>query len=162
MSAPSKLSAVRKTALVGVVTIAVLLSLSVYMGSTSAGTPSTSTSTAAAPASTTTESTVIRIPPGSYHEPSGFNVTQLLTGKYPYPFNFTVVIGSNNTVQWINDDTVAHTVSSFVVPPGSQTFNSDLIQPDHGFTVTLSVPGVYKYTCMWHPWLSGEITVKAA
>jgi len=82
--------------------------------------------------------------------PSGVGSSQSLNYQ---PASITVVIGKNNTVQWVNTDSVAHTVSSFLVPSGAQTFNSDLIQPDHGFTVTLSVPGVYKYTCMWHPWL---------
>ena len=85
----------------------------------------------------------------------------LIAGGYHYPFNFTVVIGSNNTVEWVNNDQVEHNVSSFLVPSGATSFNSDLIQPKSDYSVTLTVPGVYKYTCIWHPWLAGEITVKA-
>ena len=84
-----------------------------------------------------------------------------MTGSYRFPFNFTVVVGSNNTIEWVNDDSVAHTVSSFLVPMGAAAFNSDFIQPKGNFSVNLTVPGVYKYTCIWHPWLAGEITVKA-
>jgi hypothetical protein len=102
----------------------------------------------------------ISIPPYSGRAPVGFNVTDLLTGRYRYRWNFTVVVGINNTVSWINNDTIEHTVSAFSVPSGAEPFNSALIAPGESFTVTLSVPGVYKYTCMWHPWLAGEITVK--
>ena len=105
--------------------------------------------------------TVISIPKGSFAEPVGFNVTNLLTGAYHYRFNFTVAIGVNNTVEWVNNDTVEHTVSAFIVPRGVVPFNSGLIPSGKTFSVTFTVPGIYKYTCIWHPWLAGQITVKA-
>jgi len=74
----------------------------------------------------------------------------------------TVTIGVNNTIEWINDDNVAHTVTSFQVPAGAATFNSDLIFQGKTFTTTLNTPGVYKYFCAWHNWLAGVITVKPA
>lgn len=104
-------------------------------------------------------SVIVTIPPNSSDPPPGFNVTNLLTGAFQYPYDFKVVIGVNNTVHWKNADDVSHTVSSFVVPTGAQTFNSDLIAPGSTFSATLTVPGTYKYTCMWHPWLAGVITV---
>jgi len=106
--------------------------------------------------------TVITIPKGSYIHPAGFNVTQLLTNTYHYPFNVTVTIGVNNLIQWVNDDTVDHTVSAFIAPTGGPMFNSGLILPGKTFSATLTVPGVYKYTCSWHQWLAGQITVKSA
>ncbi|MGI0091785.1 MAG: cupredoxin domain-containing protein [Nitrososphaerales archaeon] len=108
------------------------------------------------------DAALITIPRGSAVPPSRFNVTQLLTGAYKYPYNFTVVIGVNNTVTWMNNDTVSHTVSSFIVPSGAQSFNSNLISPGDKFSASLTEPGIYKYTCMWHPWLAGEITVKSS
>lgn len=105
--------------------------------------------------------TMVRIPEGSDKAPSAFNVTSLLKGTYSYPVNITVVIGVNNTVQWRNDDDVAHTVSSFIVPKGAQAFNSNLIEPGGTFSVSFAVPGLYRYTCIWHPWVAGQITVKA-
>lgn len=104
---------------------------------------------------------IVFIPQGSSVPPASFNVTNLLTGTYRYPFNFTIVIGVNNTIEWVNHDLVDHTVTSFITPSGAQTFDSGLIPPNGKFTITLTVPGVYKYTCMWHPWLAGEITVKS-
>jgi Copper binding proteins, plastocyanin/azurin family len=106
--------------------------------------------------------TVISIPKGSYIHPAGFNVTQLLTNTYTYPFNVTVTIGVNNTIRWVNDDTVDHTVSAFTAPVGGLMFNSGLIGPGKTFTATLTVAGVYKYTCSWHQWLAGQVTVKLA
>lgn len=107
--------------------------------------------------------TVIRIPKGAESaEPIGFNFTFLTSPKFQYPVNVTVVIGVNNFVQWVNDDGVAHTVSAFIAPQGATLFNSGLIQPGKTFSVPLTVPGVYKYTCLWHQWLAGQITVKTA
>ena len=89
-------------------------------------------------------------------------MTNLLTGAYHYRFNFTVAIRVNNTVQWVNDDTVDHTVSAFIVPQGVTGFSSGLIPSGKTYSVTLAVPGIYKYTCNWHPWLAGQIMVKPA
>ncbi len=106
---------------------------------------------------------VIHIPTGSgYPPPNWHNFTDLSSPGFKFPINKTVTIGVNDTIEWINDDRVAHTVTSFQVPSGAPTFNSDLILPGQTFTTTLTVPGVYKYFCAWHNWLAGEITVKSA
>jgi len=93
-------------------------------------------------------------------EPAGFSSQSFLAGTYQYPFNFTVTLGVNNTIELVNNDSVAHTVTAFTVPPGASTFNSGLIQPGKTFSATLTVLGIYKYTCAWHNWLAGQITVK--
>src|SRR5467141_1355721 len=108
--------------------------------------------------------TMITIPQGSYIEPSGFNTTRFqeyfATGPYPYPINITVTIGVNNTIEWVNKDTQAHTATSIVSPQGA-SFNSELILPGRTFSVTLTTLGTYRYTCAWHNWLAGQIIVKA-
>jgi hypothetical protein len=104
--------------------------------------------------------TTISIPKGSFIQPVGFSGQSFQAGTYRYPFNFTVILGINNTLEWVNNDSVAHTVTAFIVPPGAAAFNSGLIQPGKTFTATLTVPGIYKYTCAWHNWLAGQITVK--
>jgi Cupredoxin-like domain len=110
--------------------------------------------------------TMITIPQGSYIEPYGFNLTkfqtQFATGAYPYPVNLTVTIGVNNTIEWVNKDTQAHTATAIVSPQGASLFNSGLILPGKTFSITLTVPGAYRYTCAWHNWLAGQIIVKAA
>jgi hypothetical protein len=109
--------------------------------------------------------TKISIPQGSYIEPSGFNTTQFreyfATGPYPYPVNISVTIGVNNTIEWVNKDTQAHTATA-IVSPQQPLFNSGLILPGKTFSVTLTTPGTYRYTCAWHNWLAGQIIVKAA
>jgi plastocyanin len=120
------------------------------------------------PASSGTEPgvTPINIPQGSYIEPSGFNLTQFqtefATGAYPYPVNITVTIGINNTIEWVNKDTQPHTATAIVAPQGIPLFNSGLILPGKTFSVTLTTPGAYRYTCAWHNWLAGQIIVKRA
>ena len=115
------------------------------------------------PRPTATPETVIHIPKGSANPPpSWHNFTDLSSPTFHFPVNITVTIGVNNTIEWINDDGVAHTVTSFQVPTGALTFNSDLIFPGKTFTVTLTTPGVYKYFCAWHNWLAGVITVEQA
>lgn len=107
--------------------------------------------------------TVIHIPRGSSVPPPNWhNFTDLSSPTFHYPFNFTVVIGTNNTIEWINDDGIAHTVTSLQVPSGASTFNSGLIEQGKSFTTTLTVAGVYKYACAWHNWLAGIVTVKSS
>jgi len=107
--------------------------------------------------------TMITIPQGSYIQPSGFNNTYFreyfATGPYPYPVNVTVMIGVNNTIEWVNKDTQAHTATA-IVSPQQPLFNSGLILPGKTFSITLTVPGIYRYTCAWHNWLAGQIIVK--
>src|SRR5205807_5243989 len=109
--------------------------------------------------------TTINIPQGSYIEPSGFNLTQFqtefATGAYPYPVNITVTLGINNTIEWVNKDTQAHTATA-IVSPQQPLFNSGLILPGKSFSITLTTPGTYRYTCAWHNWLAGQIIVKPA
>jgi hypothetical protein len=113
------------------------------------------------PGSQQVRTTLVSIPEGSEKAPLAFNITTLLEGTYRFPVNLTVVLGVNNTVQWRNDDGISHTVSSFIVPKGAPAFNSNLIAPGGTFSVSLTVPGLYRYTCIWHPWVAGQITVKA-
>src|SRR5712692_7963708 len=110
--------------------------------------------------------TVLNITRGSSAVPNGYNVSYFheffLTGMYPYPVDIKVTIGVNNTIEWVNQDTVGHTVTALVAPSEGLKFNSGLILAGKTFTVTLTLPGVYRYTCAWHNWLAGQITVKSA
>lgn len=112
----------------------------------SSSTTSTSSSSSSAPAS----ALPISIPKGS----------GLPSGAPGYaPDNITLVIGVNNTVTWTNNDTVAHTVTSTSVPSGASAFNSGNMAVGTTFTYTFTVPGTYQYTCAYHPWMTGTITV---
>jgi len=72
------------------------------------------------------------------------------------PDNITVVIGVNNTVVWTNNDNEPHTVTAV-----DGTFNSGNMDPGATFTYTFTDPGTYTYTCTYHPWMHGYVTVIA-
>src|SRR2546429_5698959 len=68
------------------------------------------------------------------------------------PSEFTVVIGVNNTVRWINQDQLsAHSVTALAFPAGFPKFEPVLIDPGQIFTLKLSVPRPYITYCFWHP-----------
>ena len=90
--------------------------------------------------------------------PNGTGATQSLSFD---PKTITVVIGVNNTVEWTNDDTVVHTVTSVSVPTGAQSFNEGSLSPGATFSVTLTMPGTYTYHCSIHSWMTGTIIVKS-
>ena len=77
------------------------------------------------------------------------------------PQNITVVLGQNSTVTWVSHsisyDTVTERGSS-----GGQCgvgFSSCPIAPGQTYTYTFTKPGVYQYYCIYHPWMTGEVTV---
>jgi len=75
------------------------------------------------------------------------------------PVTITVVIGVNNTVVWVNSDTVLHTV---VTLNGPATVNSGNINAGSSFSFTFNTPGTYGYECSIHPaWMKGTVIVKA-
>lgn len=88
--------------------------------------------------------------------PSGVGTSQTLTFS---PVNIKVVIGVNNTVTWINQDGVPHTVTSSSVPSGASMFNSGNMNPGATFTMTFTVAGTYGYYCQYHNWMKGTVTV---
>jgi plastocyanin len=71
------------------------------------------------------------------------------------PSNITVFIGINNTVTW-----VSHSISYDTVTDVSGSFSSGPIQPGGEFSYTFNKPGVYKYYCIYHPWMVGYVVVK--
>jgi plastocyanin len=75
-----------------------------------------------------------------------------------------VVIGSNGNVTFLNWDTryVMHGNEKYInsgwlfpageIPPG--------IQAGSTFTITFEKAGLYEYTCIFHPWMTGKVIVK--
>ena len=77
------------------------------------------------------------------------------------PATITVVIGKNNTISWVDQDSIPHTVTSLSGAPGS--FDSGTLRQGNVFTQRFTVPGTYTYDCSFHPaWMKGTIIVKAA
>ena len=78
------------------------------------------------------------------------------TSIYYSPSPITVVIGKNNTITWVNDDDVPHTVTA-----DNGSFNSGNLNPGDSWTQTFTQPGTYTYHCNYHPWMRGTVIVKA-
>ncbi len=72
------------------------------------------------------------------------------------PASITVVIGLNNSVNWVDLDAIQHTVVSTSIPSGAQKFDSGILNQGQTFTWTFTVPGTYHYVCSIHPDWMGE------
>ncbi|HEU5260529.1 MAG TPA: cupredoxin family copper-binding protein [Gemmatimonadales bacterium] len=67
----------------------------------------------------------------------------------------SVVIGAGQTVRWVNDDPVEHTITFDGTEPGSPPI------PQHGsFSHRFDKPGTYTYHCTPHPYMKGVVVVK--
>ena len=72
----------------------------------------------------------------------------------------SLTINAGDTVEWINVDTAAHTVTSGSPADGpSGVFDSSLIMGGESFENTFDEAGSYDYFCMVHPWMIGDIQV---
>ena len=78
------------------------------------------------------------------------------------PVNARVVLGVNNTIYFLNKDidfTLGHVIQTTLWPSDGKPFVFNSL-PGEVTKVTLSTPGLYNYTCIWHPiWMQGSITV---
>jgi nitrite reductase (NO-forming) len=72
------------------------------------------------------------------------------------PDTIHVVIGVNNTVEWMNDDTAAHTVTS-----DTGLFDSGYLGPGQSWSWTFTTAGTYSYHCGYHSWMTGTVVVSA-
>lgn len=61
------------------------------------------------------------------------------------PATIRVIIGVNNTVVWVNDDPLEHTVTSTSVPAGAEAFDSGTLSQGQTFAWTFTEPGIYRY-----------------
>ena len=95
--------------------------------------------------------------------PSGVNLNHALNFQPP---TIVLVIGVNNSVTWVNQDTTDHTASFTSAPAGVQvsSISAGDIPPGTSFgPVAFTVAGTYLYHCQFHPgWMRGTIIVKAA
>lgn len=74
------------------------------------------------------------------------------------PADITIKVG--DTVEWINVDTAAHTVTGGSPADGpSGVFDSSLVMANANYAFTFDKAGSYKYFCMVHPWMVGSVTV---
>ena len=73
----------------------------------------------------------------------------------------------NETILWINNDTVAHTITSGVLDHPSyvgKIFDSGVINPGGNFSLKIPADmwSGYYYFCKIHPWMSGKIDIGTA
>ena len=80
------------------------------------------------------------------------------TNECYLPPSVSVKVG--DTVSWDNVDTAAHTVTSGTPADGPDgKFDSSLLMGGKTFEVTFDKAGSYKYFCMVHPWMIGDVQV---
>ncbi|HLQ07380.1 MAG TPA: cupredoxin domain-containing protein [Nitrososphaerales archaeon] len=72
------------------------------------------------------------------------------------PSTLNLVVGVNNTVVFLNQDSVVHTVTS-----NDGTFDSGDIHPGMPFIHTFAA-GTYSFHCTYHSYMKGTITVKSS
>ena len=72
----------------------------------------------------------------------------------------SVTINAGDTVEWINSDTAAHTVTGGSPAEGpSGVFDSSLVLGGAVYSFTFEEAGSYDYFCMVHPWMVGDVQV---
>jgi len=72
----------------------------------------------------------------------------------------SVTIQMGDTVEWINSDTAAHTVTGGLPADGpSGVFDSSLVLAGAQYAFTFEEAGSYDYFCMVHPWMVGDVQV---
>jgi nitrite reductase (NO-forming) len=107
---------------------------------------------------TETITTSTMAPAGSVVDiPSGAGMQMVPGNDFYSPPTLTVVIGVNNTVTWVNNDNVPHTVTA-----NDGSYNSGNLNPGQSWSHTFTAPGTYTYYCSYHSWMKGTIIVKAA
>jgi plastocyanin len=94
--------------------------------------------------------------------PSGVNLNHALNFQ---PSTIVLVIGVNNSVTWVNQDTTDHTATFTSVPAGvtAASVSAGDVPPGTSFgPITFTVAGTYLYHCQFHPgWMRGTVIVKA-
>jgi plastocyanin len=70
------------------------------------------------------------------------------------PQSIRVVLGVNSTVTW-----VSRSISYDTVTSSDGAFDSGPISPGGSFSYAFTTPGIYDYRCIYHPWMTGTVTV---
>lgn len=68
----------------------------------------------------------------------------------------TLTIKSGTKVTWVNNDTVAHTITS----DSGNLLNSPVLSPGQSFDFTFTTVGSISYHCAIHPSMKGTIIVE--
>lgn len=82
-------------------------------------------------------------------------LTVHMKGSQFSPADATVKAG--DTVEFLNDDAMPHTVSA-----DDKSFDSGNIAAGSSWTYTFSKAGKYTYGCAYHSWMHGRVVVAAS
>jgi plastocyanin len=66
-----------------------------------------------------------------------------------------IEIAAGGTVEWTNNDPLAHTVTAV-----DGSFDSGMIQPGGKWSRTFTTPGTYDFNCTPHPFMKGVVIVR--
>lgn len=71
----------------------------------------------------------------------------------------SVTVAAGTPVTWVNEDSVAHTVTSGTPDDATDVFDEEL--PAEGeVSITVDEPGTYPYWCRIHPNMTAELVVE--
>lgn len=70
-----------------------------------------------------------------------------------------VRVDIGDTVEWVNRDSIPHTVTSSQNIPADEQFDSGVITPNSTFERTFTEAGEYLYSCILHPNHAGTVLV---
>jgi plastocyanin len=90
--------------------------------------------------------------PASAVVKSGHAAVQITNYAFS-PSRITVKAGTRIT--WTNHDKTAHTATA-----NTMSFGTGTIAPKASKTVDFKRPGVYKYHCLFHAFMTGTVVVK--
>lgn len=95
----------------------------------------------------------------SYVPPKDWKVGDppVIDDKYYNPARLSIRVG--DTVEYVNEDEVPHTMTGSEVPAGASRFDSGPVNPGASYRYTFRVSGTYRYYCMLHPHKGGIIEV---
>ncbi|HEV2281939.1 MAG TPA: cupredoxin family copper-binding protein [bacterium] len=65
-----------------------------------------------------------------------------------------ITVKAGQTLSWTNDDVVPHTATA-----DGKTWDSGQMAPGRSYTVTVTKPGTYGYTCSNHPFMHAKVIV---
>lgn len=72
----------------------------------------------------------------------------------------TVTVSSGDTVAWVNEDSLIHTVTA--LNPHPDGVLDSFVNPGDQFEFTFDTPGEYPYHCVLHPWAVGKVIVESS
>jgi plastocyanin len=106
------------------------------------------------------------IPPNSNSEPvsiPGKGATKTIVAINSRVYNPAVIDSANNpktlgpNATYVFNGNEKYVNSGFLLPKGQ---DKNYPGSSNTFTVTFQNPGIYRYLCIIHPWMTGEITVR--